>query len=355
MVSLNQKDAATAEYIKNRHWSRWDSKRMELFKKEGSDLMHALVKTGKISPRYLKEIDELRQTLASPGKVNVEEIQNRQGTLMFQLQMDKIITSEEVNLIHQGIEQQSTKEEENVEMNQKITDFYKQYGTELAIIEKNQEAKKLYSYLADILGTQKGILFDLTKTQLACAGFEEYVPLHASQLKALAQMDVPFYYAYLKAKNDELLAKIEENKLKGGFTIHKSPDSEEEAFFSEMLKPFDGKVIFVDFWATWCGPCRNAMKQFEPTKARFEGKEVVFVYVTDESSPLGRWNNMIPDIPGEHFRLNRAQNDILRKNFDIRGIPAYLILNKKGEQVYFKVGFEGADKLSGIIRDELAK
>jgi len=126
MVSLNQKDAATAEYIKNRHWSRWDSKRMELFKKEGSDLMHALVKTGKISPRYLKEIDELRQTLASPGKVNVEEIQNRQGTLMFQLQMDKIITSEEVNLIHQGIEQQSTKEEENVEMNQKITDFYKQ-------------------------------------------------------------------------------------------------------------------------------------------------------------------------------------------------------------------------------------
>jgi thioredoxin-related protein len=51
---------------------------------------------------------------------------------------------------------------------------------------------------------------------------------------------------------------------------------------------------------------------------------------------------MIPDIPGEHFRLKNSQMNELKKKFGIRGIPSYLILNRQGEQIYFKTGFDEA-------------
>ena len=142
-------------------------------------------------------------------------------------------------------------------------------------------------------------------------------------------------------KNKELLAQIEENKRKGGYTIYETPETEGEQAFSEIVKKFEGKVILIDFWNTWCGPCLSAMKKFEPSKEAFKERGVVFIYLADESSPLSAWNNMIPSINGEHFRLKNSQMSELRKKFGIRGIPSYLILNKQGEQIYFQTGFDG--------------
>ena len=93
--------------------------------------------------------------------------------------------------------------------------------------------------------------------------------------------------------------------------------------------------------------------EFEPAKERLKEKEIVFVYLTDESSPLTAWQNMIPDISGEHFRLKSAQFQYLKKKFGANGIPSYLVLNKDGEQIYFRVGFEEAESLERIIMDAL--
>lgn len=148
---------------------------------------------------------------------------------------------------------------------------------------------------------------------------------------------------------------MERNKGKKGFTIHDTPQTEGEQLFQDIVKPFEGKVILIDFWATWCGPCRSAMKQFESAKNELKEKGVVFIYLTDESSPQGTWENMISNISGEHFRMTSSQSNALHKKFGVKGIPSYLILNKKGEQVYFKVGFEGSDRLSQMLNDELNK
>ena len=63
----------------------------------------------------------------------------------------------------------------------------------------------------------------------------------------------------------------------------------------------------------------------------------------------------ISDIPGEHYRMTKKQFNYIISKFDFSGIPSYLIINKKGEQVYSHMGFESAEKISGLLNDKLNK
>ena len=98
-----------------------------------------------------------------------------------------------------------------------------------------------------------------------------------------------------------------------------------------------------------------AMKAAEPVKTALTGKDIVYLYITDESSPLGAWKNMIPDIHGEHYRVTDAQWGYLSKHFNIRGVPSYLIVDKEGKQVHFQTGFMGAEKMQEMLLNEVEK
>lgn len=120
-----------------------------------------------------------------------------------------------------------------------------------------------------------------------------------------------------------------------------------------MLKPFQGKVVYVDFWATWCGPCRNGMQAIKPLKEELKGRDdIVFLYITNHSSPEGLYNNMIPDIKGEHYRVSQDQWNYLSSQFGISGIPHYMLVNKTGEVV---INDRSIDPHHGDLKDTLLK
>lgn len=127
---------------------------------------------------------------------------------------------------------------------------------------------------------------------------------------------------------------------------------------SALAKNYEGKVVVIDFWATWCGPCRQAMKLIDEIKPELQKKGVVFVYLTGETSPLEKWEGMIATIEGDHYRITNKQWGALCSSLGLRGIPSYMILNKDGSTAYdnFKTGgYPGSEVLQNQAEVALTK
>jgi thiol-disulfide isomerase/thioredoxin len=119
--------------------------------------------------------------------------------------------------------------------------------------------------------------------------------------------------------------------------IHIRPDYRNISSLSELLAPYKGKVIYMDLWGTWCGPCADQMQYAAQLEGKFKGKPVLFLYVDDDEDKYDdRWRSYISirNIEGEHVRLTKEQLvgiwDQLTSPEHRNSYPSYFIIDKDG-------------------------
>ena len=99
----------------------------------------------------------------------------------------------------------------------------------------------------------------------------------------------------------------------------------------DLQRRYEGKVVLIDFWATWCHGCIVAMNAMEPMKDdKLSHPDLAFVYITNHTSPADRWQEFRNRIRGEHLRVNDAQMDALNRRFHIVVWPTYILMDRQG-------------------------
>lgn len=146
--------------------------------------------------------------------------------------------------------------------------------------------------------------------------------------RLLAECSTPFYAESAGRINRVQLEKMA--KLDADL-ITATPDVPADQVFDAIVAPHKGKVVMVDLWNTWCGPCRNALKIIEPQKSgELASDDIVWIYIANETSPLTKYLELLPGIKGTHYRVGSDEWESICDRFNVDGIPFYILVDHEG-------------------------
>jgi thiol-disulfide isomerase/thioredoxin len=126
--------------------------------------------------------------------------------------------------------------------------------------------------------------------------------------------------------------------------------------FADLLKKEKGKLIYIDFWASWCAPCRAAMPSSMELLNEFKDKNIVFVYFSIDKD-TNQWQQAAAAEKLSTYRysyqiVNTEQSNFL-KQIALRDIPRYLLFDQSGKLVHQEAPGPEGDEVRTLIKKYL--
>ena len=102
------------------------------------------------------------------------------------------------------------------------------------------------------------------------------------------------------------------------------------------LADLKGKFVYVDVWATWCGPCKKEIPSLKKVEGQYHGKNIEFVSISiDSKKSHGAWKKMVTDkeLGGVQLLADKDWQSEFVQNFKIQGIPRFILIDPAGNVV----------------------
>jgi thiol-disulfide isomerase/thioredoxin len=104
------------------------------------------------------------------------------------------------------------------------------------------------------------------------------------------------------------------------------------------LADYRGKVVLVNFWATWCPPCRREMPSMERLQQKFKGQAFVILAVNQQEDPDRVFVFTGQLEPSPTFPILMDRNSTVSNAWGVLGLPASFIVDQQGRVVYRAMG-----------------
>tara|TARA_B110000093_G_scaffold151742_1_gene166331 strand:- start:3321 stop:4730 length:1410 start_codon:yes stop_codon:yes gene_type:complete len=124
------------------------------------------------------------------------------------------------------------------------------------------------------------------------------------------------------------------------------------------LKDLKGKLVYIEVWATWCGPCIKEMPALTQLIKDFKGKDVEFVSISvDSKLDYEKWRKMIPEknVGGMQLLADKSFESDFMKAFSIGLIPRTLMIDEEGRVITTKAPRPSADNTKRYIDSLLTR
>ncbi|MCP4820843.1 MAG: TlpA family protein disulfide reductase [Shimia sp.] len=121
--------------------------------------------------------------------------------------------------------------------------------------------------------------------------------------------------------------------------FHSAPkDTSSNTFISEdgtevSLEDFRGKVILLNFWATWCAPCRHEMPMLSELQTQLGGDAFEVVTIATGRNMVPAMKKFFSEIEVTNLPLHRDPKQMLARDMAVLGLPATVIIDKNGKEI----------------------
>ena len=105
---------------------------------------------------------------------------------------------------------------------------------------------------------------------------------------------------------------------------------------TSSLDDFKGKFVYIDIWATWCGPCKAEIPSLQKIETAYHGKNIAFVSISvDKAKSHDKWKEMIAKekMGGIQLFADKDFDSQFIKDYLIRGIPRFILIDPQGKIV----------------------
>lgn len=144
------------------------------------------------------------------------------------------------------------------------------------------------------------------------------------------------------------LMQVQIGKPAPAFTL----PSDHGKFFN--LADFKGKVIYIDLWASWCGPCRQEMPAYKKLSDKFKTNEqVAFISIAVHDGEK-EWRNALREEKPDWLQLYDNTGTVAQ-SYVANAIPKYILIDKEGKMLSFDAPGPGSIQAEQLINEAIAK